>query len=155
MYQQQACIGLNPARIVIGNNIPLPIEVGDDTKLLLGATSFSLNDKVVSAREELTAYADQVCRNVEETELPPFRAINHTIPLIDVDKIYTWRPSRCPEIFRSQWNQKRDAYLKSGCWKFTTTRNTVPMLCIPKPHKPKNAQELRTVIDLREQNKTP
>ena len=35
----------------------------------------------------------------------------------------------------------------------TTARNTVPMLLIPKPHKPKDAQELRTVIDLRERNK--
>ena len=35
----------------------------------------------------------------------------------------------------------------------TTARNTVPMLLIPKPHKPKNAPELRTVIDLRERNK--
>ena len=34
-----------------------------------------------------------------------------------------------------------------------TTRNTVPMLLIPKPHKPKDAQELRTVIDLHEKNK--
>jgi len=29
----------------------------------------------------------------------------------------------------------------------------MPMLLIPKPHKPKDAQELRTVIDLRERNK--
>ena len=35
----------------------------------------------------------------------------------------------------------------------STARNTVPMLLIPKPHKPKDAQELRTVIDLRERNK--
>ena len=32
-------------------------------------------------------------------------------------------------------------------------QNTVPMLLIPKPHKPKDAQELQTVIDLHEQNK--
>ena len=35
----------------------------------------------------------------------------------------------------------------------TTARNTVPMLLIPKPHKPKGAPELRTVIDLRERIK--
>ena len=35
----------------------------------------------------------------------------------------------------------------------TTARNTVLMLLIPKPHKPKDAQELRTVLDLRERNK--
>ena len=34
-----------------------------------------------------------------------------------------------------------------------TTRNTIPMLLIPKPHEPKDAQKLRTVIDLHEKNK--
>ena len=153
MYQHQVCIGLNPARIVIGSNEPLPILSGTDTKYLLGSSSFVADIGISDAQELLMAYAEPLCRNVAETELPPFRAINHSIPLIDEDKVYPWRPSRCPEIFRSQWNEKRDAYLKSGRWKVTTARNTVPMLLIPKPHKPKDAQELRTVIDLRERNK--
>ena len=152
MYQHQVCIGLNPARIVIGSDKPIPITPGVDTKYLLGALSFA-EPEIVSAREELMAYADPLCQNVEETELPPFRDINHTIPLIDETKTYQWRASRCPEIFRGQWAEKRDAYLKSSRWKVTTTRNTVPMLLIPKPHKPKDAQELHTVIDLRERNK--
>jgi len=63
------------------------------------------------------AYAEPLCRKVEETKLPPFRAINHAIPLIDENKTYQWRASRCPEIFRKQWAEKRDAYLKSRCWK--------------------------------------
>jgi hypothetical protein len=113
----------------------------------------SSDGDVINARDELMAYAEPLCRKVEETELPPFRAINHSIPLIDENKVYPWRPSRCPEVFRSQWNEKRDAYLKSGRWKVTTARNTVPMLLIPKPHKPKTTPELRTVIDLRERNK--
>ena len=53
----------------------------------------------------------------------------------------------------SQWNEKRDAYLKSDHWKLTTARNTVPMLLIHKPHKPKNVPELCTVFYLRERNK--
>jgi hypothetical protein len=59
----------------------------------------------------------------------------------------------CPEIFREQWAAKRNVYLKSGRWKITSARNTVPMLLIPKPHKPKYAQELRTVVNLRERNR--
>ena len=47
--------------------------------------------------------------------------------------------------------EKRDAYIKSGRWKITSARNTVPMLLIPKPGtKP---PELRTVVDLQERNK--
>ena len=99
------------------------------------------------------AYTNPICRSVKETELPPFQASNHTIPLIDESKTYPWRASRCPEIFRKQWVEKRDAYLKSGHWKMTTARNTMPMMLIPKPHKPKDAQELHMVIDLHERNK--
>ena len=152
MYQHKVSIGLNPSRIVMGSDGPVPIVPGKDARSLLNAIAFE-DPAVITAREELMAYADPLCRVVEETELPPLRAINHTIPLIDEKKTYTWRPSKCPEIFREQWATKRDAYLKSGRWKLTTARNTVPMMLIPKPHKPKNTQELRTVYDLREQNK--
>ena len=41
--------------------------------------------------------------------------------------------------------------MKSGHWKITSAGNTVPMLLIPKPST--NPPELRTVVDLREQNK--
>ena len=152
MYQHKVSIGLNPSRIVIGSDEPTPIMPGKDARSLLSSVTFE-DARIVAARDELMAYAEPLCRLVEETELPPLRAINHTIPLIDEKKTYTWRPSKCPEIFREQWATKRDAYLKSGRWKMTTARNTVPMLLIPKPHKPKNAPELRTVYDLRERNK--
>ena len=89
---------------------------------------------------------------MHETGFPPLRAINHTIPLIDEKTTYPWRPSRCPEAFRSQWAEKRDAYLKSGRWEITSAGNTVPMLLIPKPGT-KDPVLLRTVVDLRERNK--
>jgi hypothetical protein len=54
-------------------------------------------------------------------------------------------------VFRDQWAEKRDAYVKSGCWKITSAGNTVPMLFIPKPGT--NPPKLRTVFDLRERNK--
>ena len=94
MYQHQVCIGLNPARIVIGGDEPLPILSGTDTKYLLGSSSFVEDIGVSDAQELLLAYAKPLCRNVEDTELPPFRAINHAIPLIDENKVYPWRPSR-------------------------------------------------------------
>ena len=89
---------------------------------------------------------------MHKTGLPPLRDINHTIPLINKEKTYTWRPSRCPEAFCDQWAEKRDAYLKSGRWEITLSRNTVPMLLIPKPNT-SNPVQLRCVVDLREQNK--
>lgn len=152
MYQHQVCIGLNPARVVIGSDVSLPIKTGGDTKLMAQAISMG-GSEIEAAREELRQYALPLCKDVSETDLPPFRDINHTIPLIDPSKTYPWRPSRCPEAFRAQWVEKRDAYLRSGRWRITSAGNTVPMLLIPKPRKNGQPPELRTVVDLRERNK--
>jgi hypothetical protein len=106
---------------------------------------------IETSRSELQRQAESLCQNVDETDLPLFWAINHTIPLIDESKVYPWRPSKCPKVFRAQWAEKRDAYLKSGRWKIMSSGNTVPMLLIPKPKT--FPVQLRTVFDLREQNK--
>jgi hypothetical protein len=39
MWQHQVCIGLNPARIIVGSDTPIPIASGMDTKFLLGAVN--------------------------------------------------------------------------------------------------------------------
>ena len=150
LYQHQVCIRFNPAHVVIGNDKSLPLNVSPETKLMVHSLSTE-DRKLEDAREELRRYSAPLCKDVHETDLPPFRAINHTIPLIDESKTYPWRPSRCPEAFRAQWTEKRDAYLKSSRWKITSAGNTVPMLLIPKPNT--NPPELRTVVDLHERNK--
>ena len=132
MHQHQICIGFNPARVIIGSDDSQPLKMGDDTKLLVNAMTPEGQD-LEKACEELRQYADPLCKDIAETDLPPLRDINHTIPLIDEERMYQWRPSKCPEMFREQWSEKRDAYIKSGRWKVTSARNTVPMLLIPKP----------------------
>ena len=150
LYQHSVCIGFNPARIIVGQDKPITVRNGQDTKLMVHA--LSTNDNALeAARAELQRLAKPLCRDVDQTDLPPFRVINHKIPLIDESKIYPWRPSKCPEVFRIQWAEKRDAYLKSGRWKVTSSGNTVPMLLIPKPKT--SPPQLRTVVDLRERNK--
>jgi hypothetical protein len=37
LYQHKVCIGLNPARIIVGCDDPDPIQQGQDTKLMLHA----------------------------------------------------------------------------------------------------------------------
>ena len=98
--------------MVIGSDTTLPMKLGADTKLMAHSVAFD-SDKVEAAQEELRRYAEPLCKEVGETDLPPLRAINHTIPLIDENKTYPWRPSRCPEAFRAQWAEKRDAYLRT------------------------------------------
>ncbi len=150
MYQHQVCIGFNKARVVIGSDEPLPLDSGPDTKLMINAIDYE-SDDIKKARAKLQSYAEPLCKDVPETSLPPLHAINHQIPLIDENKIYHWRPSRCPEAFRAQWAEKRDAYLKSDRWKMTSSSNTISMLLIPKPRT--DPPLLRTVFDLRERNK--
>ena len=115
-------------------------------------SSMAPEDQAIeNARNELQRYTEPLCKEVDETDLPPFRIINHTIPLIDESKIYPWWLPKCPEDFRAQWAEKRDAYVKSGCWQITSAGNTVPMLLILKLGT--NPPLLRTVVDLRERNK--
>jgi len=118
--------------------------------LVLG-TPFMFQHKTLMGlvREDLKKLARPLCAKASETGLPPLRAINHSIPLIDEKKIYPWRPSRCPEPMRLQWAEKRRLYLASGRWQVTSAGNTVPMLFIRKP----GSDKLRTVVDLRECNK--
>jgi len=69
-------------------------------------------DDIKNARAELQEYAEPLCKDVPETSLPPLRAVNHQIPLINENKIYPWRPSRCPEAFRAQWVEKTRCVLE-------------------------------------------
>ena len=147
MHQHQVCLGFNPVRVVIGSDESLPLKVGNDMKMMVHA--LSIDDKLVDeARIELQWYAKPLCKEVSKTELPPFHDINHSIPLIDNTKIYPWHPSKCPEIFRLQWVERWDAYIKSGQWKITPAGNTIPMLLIPKLGT--NPPLLRVVVDLHE-----
>ena len=150
MYQHQVCVGLNPARILVGSKLSVPITKGLDTKPLANAISIDPG-KLEAVQDELMAYADRICKEVADLDFPPLRVINHTIPLIDEHKTYPWRPSKCPEVFRSQWTEKRDAYLKSGLWEITAAGNTVPMML--SSNLPKRPSELRIVVDLWERNK--
>ena len=131
MYQHQVCLGFNPAWVVIRTDNALPIKKGADTKLMVQTIDISTN----KLEQELQQYAEPLCKKMEETDVPPFWAINHTIPLIDENKKYLWHASWCLEPFRAQWVEKQDAYLKTGCWKITSAGNTTPMLLILKPHK--------------------
>jgi hypothetical protein len=113
-----------------GASIPTPLSVEDFPRL----------------RQEWTdEYADLLGPIPER--LPPFREINHTIPLIDPDKAYPSRTPRCPEAFRGKLREKVERYVRSGWWVPARCTQTVPMLCIPK-----KSGGLRTAMDCRARN---
>ncbi|KAG2048133.1 hypothetical protein BDR06DRAFT_896077, partial [Suillus hirtellus] len=132
IFQHQVLVGLNPSRVVIGSNTALPVK-GEHVSVLESRMAEASEDELERAREVLRKLAKPLCAKASETGLPPLRAINHTIPLIEMEKVYRWRPSKCPEPLRPQWDAKRKAYLASGRWKVTSAGNTVPMLFIRKP----------------------
>jgi len=107
-------------------------------------------DSLERVCERLHKLAQLLCSPAGVTALPPLRAINHSIPLIDEGKIYPWQPSKCPEALWPLWVEKKNLYLKSGHWELTTVRSTCPMLLITKPGTP---VRLRVVVDLHERNK--
>ena len=82
-------------------------------------------------------------------ELPPLRAVNHSIPLINPDAQYASRPPRCSAALFPQLREKTQRYVDAGWWKPAHGRNAVPLLSIPKISA---ELKLRTVIDARERN---
>jgi hypothetical protein len=89
LFQHRITMGLNPACVIVGSDIPLPIRGDDVTKIASRAVEV-LEESLNKARAELIEYARDLCKELDETDLPPFRSINHEIPLIDEDKIYPW-----------------------------------------------------------------
>ncbi|OCH88440.1 hypothetical protein OBBRIDRAFT_734482, partial [Obba rivulosa] len=112
LFQHQIFIGFNPAKVVVGSAEARPME-GKSIRVLESRAADVLGDRLEEARRYLHEYAAPICKEAQDSPLPPLRDINHTIPLKDESKIYTWRPSRCPDALRAAWVEKRDAYLKS------------------------------------------
>ena len=151
LYQHQVAIGFNPSRMIIGSSEPLEMK-GPEVTTISSASADLLNKGLDDLREQLRSEAQDLCPHTSKTTLPPLRAVNHSIPLIDEKKVYQFRPSKCPEALREQWRDKKNDYLESGRWRTATGHNAIPLLMIPKPMNASGKLGLRTVFDKREQN---
>ncbi|KIM76140.1 hypothetical protein PILCRDRAFT_798107 [Piloderma croceum F 1598] len=151
LFQHQILLGFNPSQVNVRSTESLPIR-GTQVLVLESRATEVVTDHIESLREELRQYALPICKEAIETPLPPLRVINHVIPLNDEHKVYSWRPSRCPEQLKPLWRAKREDYLHTGRWEFRSGRNAVPMLMLKKPSKD-GILRLRTVVDTRERNK--
>ena len=151
LYQHQVAIGFNPSCVVVGSNEPLKMKGPEITMITLAAADL-LDKGLNDIRRELRQEAEDLCPETSKTALPPMRAVNHLIPLIDEKKIYRFRPSKCPEAFRDQWRKKKNDYLEMGRWRTATGHNAIPLLMIPKPSNNNGQPTLRTVFNKREQN---
>jgi hypothetical protein len=137
--------------VIIGSDESQQVK-GASVHKLASQTAALREENLDEVREYLKELAKPLCKTAGETPLPPLHAINHCINLIDEDKVYPWRASRCPEAFMPQWIVKRNEYITSGHWETTSSQNVVPMMFIPKATKPGEAPKLRTPVDLRPRN---
>jgi hypothetical protein len=80
-------------------------------------------------------------------ELPPYREVNHHIPLIDENLRYNYHLPRCPEALEQELCQKIDRYTMAGWWEMKAVYQASPLLCVPK-----KSGKLWTVVDARKQN---
>ncbi|QRV82349.1 Transposon Ty3-G Gag-Pol polyprotein [Ceratobasidium sp. AG-Ba] len=150
LHQHSVRLGFNPNAIFIGSAQSLPME-GENIIVINSVSADVLETRMDELRAMLREEASDLCKLIKDTPLPPFRDINHSIPIIDESKVYRFRPSRCPEALKSLFEIEAREYLDTGRWKFATGTNAIPMLFLPKKTKD-GTVALRTVLDKREQN---
>ncbi len=85
-------------------------------------------------------------QGVPET-MPPFRTVNHKIPLIDPTQKYHYHLPRCPNSLKAEFNEKVEKYTRAGWWKLASANQATPMLCLSKKDR-----HLRTVVNCRQWN---
>ncbi|KIY61419.1 hypothetical protein CYLTODRAFT_320168, partial [Cylindrobasidium torrendii FP15055 ss-10] len=132
LHQHSVTVGFNEPKVIIGSKDSLPIGDGPLVTEVV-SNSVELEEAVRErARKEILDYARPLFLKAADTPLPPLRKINHRIPLIDPNAAYKWRPASCPERFRPQWAEKRDAYLNTGRWRVSAESNASPMMILSK-----------------------
>ena len=151
LFQHQVLLGLNPTRVVVGSAEALEMR-GEEVDAINSAAADIVEDDLQKLREELTAEARDLCPDTSKVALPPFWAINHSIPLIDEHKVYCYCPARCPEALKNLWREKRDAYIANGRWRRASGNPTSPLLVLTKPPRPDGILRIRTVLDKRDLN---
>lgn len=80
-------------------------------------------------------------------EMPPFRDVNHKIPLIDPNKCYHYHLPCCLNSLKAEFSEKVEKYMRAGWWTLTSVNQATPMLCLPKKD-----QHLRTIVDCHQRN---
>ncbi len=111
-----------------------PVEIGGE------------EDQLQKLRDKWLAEYDDMLRS-PPPGLPPWRVVNHRIPLIDENKQYRYRLPRCPEAVQEELLAKIKKYTESMWWQPATVPQAAPLLCVAK-----KSGKLRTVVDARQRN---
>ena len=87
LYQHKVMIGLNPPCVVIGSSKLVEMSGPDVITVCLAAADL-FDDGIDKLQKQLRKEADDLCPDTLKTALPPLRAVNHTILLIELNKVY-------------------------------------------------------------------
>jgi len=115
LFQHKVLLTANPASVVINSIESVPIK-GQNVASIHARAVDVVEEGLEDICQSLKSYAWEkgLFQDPGETPLPPLHAINHDIPLIDLELLMPWRPSRCPEKYRSLWALKREQYICTG-----------------------------------------
>ncbi|SGY28176.1 BQ5605_C083g12990 [Microbotryum silenes-dioicae] len=97
----------------------------------------------------LEKYSDVFVDSLPMDRLPPYRPVNHEIPLIDPNEKVKPRVYPLADKYRSQWAEHSAKYTPRSLLGFWSDRLCGPGL---PPFPKKNSQTARFVIDLRARN---
>ena len=124
-----------------------------EDRVLLGNLAMMLTFWITETREDYPRLRQQwqdefsdVVNGVPE-KVPPLRAVNHEIHLIDDNKVYKYHTPRCPDSLKEQLRAKVNRYIDAGWWEPCQVYQAAPMLCFPK-----RDGTLRTALDARQRN---
>ncbi|KAG8722444.1 hypothetical protein FRC09_006266 [Ceratobasidium sp. 395] len=131
MYRHSIMLGFNPESVLVRSVKMLPLE-GLTIQTISSNAAKLYESEIEKICTKLRKESEDLCKKAAQMLLPSLQVINHRIPLIDENKMYSWRSSRCPEALRNQWEEKMKAYLDTGRWEFATGVNEIPMLLIHK-----------------------
>lgn len=80
--------------------------------------------------------------------LPPWRVVNHRIPIIDDKKEYKYYKPQCPDAVRDELETKLKRYTDALWWQRRNTAvQAAPLMCVLKKDG-----KIRTVVDCRQRN---
>ncbi|SJL18179.1 uncharacterized protein ARMOST_21756 [Armillaria ostoyae] len=122
------------------------------------ATSELYKDKTKDITSPSVADTPRLCARWMEScrdimggileELPPLRAVNHEIPLINDKAKYHYYLPRCPDSMKGKLAEKIAQYKRARWWEPCVSTQAAPMLCVPK----KDGSDIRTTVDCRKRN---
>ncbi|KAE8245561.1 hypothetical protein A4X06_0g5596 [Tilletia controversa] len=122
----------------------LPVDSSSITPLAFTA---ELEDHITRRLRETWMETTKDLWGPRPLTLPPFREINHSIPLIKEDYKPFCRPAKCPEQYREAYLEKINTYTSAGWWQRASVPAAMPMMVIPKKDG-----RIRTVVDARQRN---